>query len=1070
MTSNISRLERPTAPRPRDAVVEGKFGSALNAGWTGATSAKALPAYKAFPLTVEFWCRIAPRPLYYNFFWTANVLVANEPWESADHWAIYLTGFDPEPGAHAHGALCVRLPGMDPEIVRSSRVIADGEWHHVAMVLETDRVALFVDGEGVASEPIVRKPSGTVIPGPLTVGHAVLASGGTLDFNGQIDDLRLSSVARKIAGAPNGPLTPDAETVGLWSFDDAGDAEEFADASGHANPLRLPTESSLDEIDFRHYQAGPSPLDTEADAVALTPGAAEVPVVAAPLSLDGQWELVAGDEPNWVEAMAARVPGSVHTALHEAGVIPPPYHGRNQDVAAAWSAKTFWYRKVFPRPPRAQGDVLVFHGICNRCTIWLNGQELGRHEGMFTRVEFPVDHLLEDTNTLVVKLDPAIALEKTVSFMNAYDYGAKVPPLGIWRSTELRGRPAVEIRNPFVATRDAHGGVVDLVTELVGPESGWAGTLVGTISPETFAGTELHFKHAVASSSSASEVHLRFTVPDPHLWWPVDLGEQHLYRLELAFLPEDAGAPDLEQTTFGIRTIEMAPVNGKPRPRLYDWTFVVNGKPMFVKGANWCTPDALMDLSRARYERALSQAACQHIQMLRCWGYGLVETDEFYDLCDRKGILVMQEWPTDALSFLTQPYDLLEETVRENTLRLRNHPSLALYCAGNESSMYAMVAQGALFAPVINMMGRLNSELDGTRVFHRAEPRGGSDHDYSVFHVGQPIDDAFTAESIFNGEFGYPSYPSLESVERFLPEEEKTLWPPPADGSFAYHTPNDLESLEYFTKTLEQFTRRRTMRDLILDSQLTQAVVVRHTVERARSRWPESTGTLYFLFNDNAPAAGLATVDWYGTPKISYYLIQQSYAPLLAVTLFSRATTHGEPLELPVLLLDDADELNGISWNVAVRAYGADLSIIDEAGFSGEGSVGPVARLGELALSAEQTETAPLLTVTDVVCDGRLASRNWYFTNFQPTPGCLFALPQTNLSFTMGDGHVTIKNEGTIPAVGVNIACPSHPDSFFAHENYVWLEPDESKTIAVASSTEELVVTAWNAPSTASEV
>ena len=174
-------------------------------------------------------------------------------------------------------------------------------------------------------------------------------------------------------------------------------------------------------------------------------------------------------------------------------------------------------------------------------------------------------------------------------------------------------------------------------------------------------------------------------MPNPQLWWPVDLGKPNLYKLTLAFTTADGKTPDVKETTFGIRTIRMAPINGRPHPRRFDWTFVVNGKPMFVKGAGWCTCDAMMDFSRARYDRQLTLAASQHIQMLRAWGSGMVETDTFYDLCDRKGIMVMQEWPTAWDSHLTQPYDLLEQTVRQNLLRLRSHPSLAIFTGGNES-------------------------------------------------------------------------------------------------------------------------------------------------------------------------------------------------------------------------------------------------------------------------------------------------------------------------------------------------------------------------------------------------
>jgi beta-mannosidase len=1040
----------------KDAVVSGKFGTALNAAWTGAESAQALASYKTFPFTVEFWCKLDPSPLFYNFIWTHNTLVANEPQESADHWALYLEPLDSTgtPPTMTYGALSAYWPGMDPEVIKSSKAIADGQWHYIAMVADGRSVALYVDGKEEVSLQVCRKAGGTAIPGKLTVGKTNLAMGGTLDFNGAIDDLRLSNVARDIRGIPATALRADAHTIGLWSFDYVEGAVEFVDVSSNSNPMQVSVGESLDEIERAGYKAGPSPLDSHAHVVSLKAGAAALPAVSSTFSLDGKWQLVEGATAAAKNPMTAVVPGSVHTALYEAGVIPFPYHGRNQEIAAVWSQRTFWYQKTFPRPPAGQDRTLIFDGICNRCTVWLNGKELGQHEGMFTRVEFPIHDLLQENSVLVVKLDPAIDWKKTLVPNIFYGpFYTQIPPLGIWRSVEIRGEPSVKVRAPFIATRDAKTGLMDLVATLAGATNGWGGRLLGVISPENFSGQPYAFEYSVTSAAAEHDVHLQFNIPEPQLWWPVDIGKPNLYRLTLAFLPSNGGDPDVQQETFGIRTVQMAPLNGKPRPRMYNWTFVINGKPVFVKGTNWCTPDALMDFSRSRYERLLTMAARQHIQMLRAWGYGIVETDDFYDLCDRLGLMVMQEWPTTWNSHNEQPFKLLEETVRENTVRLRNHPSLVMYTGGNESTLP--------FGPAIDMMGRLNVELDGTRAFHRGEPRGGATHDYTE---GRGLDEAFTTQAMFYGEVGYSfSYPNYESVERLLPADEENLWPAPSDGVLAYKTRviNSSDDWNQMLRDAQYFTAGQTMERFIVGTQLAQAVGVRHILERARTRWPECTGALYFKFNEIAPTAERTTVDWYGSPKIPYYLVQDSLAPLLAVTLFPKATTHGEPLALPVFLLDDANALEGAKWEVTLRVYGADLKPIKNSRFAGSGSIKRLAKLGELTLTAEQTKTAPLLVVTDVKRNGKLAKRNYYFTNFAPIKDCLFDLPKTTVSVQRGDRQLIVRNEGKLPAVGVNASRPGHGDTFFAEENYFWLNPGEAKNLVV-STTEGVVVQGWN--------
>lgn len=1046
-----------------DAVVAGRFGTALNAAWTGAESAEALAAYKTFPFTVEFWCKLDPIPLIYNFIWTQNILVANEPRESADHWALYLEplGATGTPPSITYGSLSAYWPGMYPDTIKSSKVVADGQWHYVAMIAEGRGVRLYVDGSEVANSRLCRKAGGKVISGRLTVGKANLANGGTLDFNGAIDDLRFSNIAREIRGIPSAPLQADAQTIGLWSFDEAeGSFDEgqgvgaFTDASLNANPMLVCVAKSLDEIERLGYEAGSSPMDSQARVISLKGGAIEIPAVAQTFSLDGNWQLIEGATADGKNPIAAVVPGSVHTALDGAGVIPSPYYGRNEEIAAVWSERTFWYQKSFPRPPPGQDHTLVFDGICDRCTVWLNGRELGKHEGMFTRVEFPVHPFLKDANTLLVKLHPAIDWKKTGTAPIFYGpFYCNIPPLGIWRSVEIRGKPAVKIHAPFVATRDAKTGLMALVVKLAGAKDGWTGQLQGVISPENFSGQSYTFAHPITSIAADHDVHLQFEIPEPQLWWPVDIGKPNLYRLTLSFLPANGVDPDVQHTTFGIRTVRMAPLDGKPRPRLYNWTFVINGKPIFVKGANWCTPDVLMDFSRARYERLLTLAARQHIQMLRCWGYGIVETDEFYDLCDRLGLMVMQEWPTTWNSHTEQPLKFLEETVRGSTVRLRNHPSLVMYTGGNESTLP--------FGPAIDMMGRVNLELDGTRAFHKGEPRGGDTHDYTE---GLGIDEAFTTEGLFFGEVGFSfSYPNYESVQRFLPADEQNLWPAPPDGVLAYRTRviNSVGDWNQMRHDALYFTAGQTMERFIVGTQLAQAVGVRHILERARARWPDCTGALYFKFNEIFPTAERTAVDWYGAPKIPYYLVQDSLSPLLAVTLFPKATAYGDPLTLPVFLLDDSDALHSATWEVVVRAYGNDLKAIKVARYRGSGSIEGVSKLGEFALSDKQTKTAPLFVVTEVKRNGSLAKRNYYFTNFAPVKDCLFDLPRTTLTVRTENDHVIIKNCGRFPAVGVNVGRPGHLDTFCVEDNYFWLEPGEEQKMLV-NCTQGVTVQAWN--------
>ena len=835
---------------------------------------------------------------------------------------------------------------------------------------------------------------------------------------------------------------------------------------------------SMDEIDRASYGAGPEPMASKATMVTLRAGPADHPAGAPALALDGTWQMAeAGSDAarlagNWSDAIPAQVPGSVHAALVAAGKMPDPTVGRNQPIVAQASYKTWWFQKTFRRPEGAQGEQLVFDGVCNRCTVWLNGRKLGSHEGMFGGPVFDIDSRLQDTNTLVVRLDPIpmdngdwilnkgnnISWKKTVVFNNVYGWHySQCPSLGIWRSVRVEGAPAVRMNHPFIATRDAKTGAMDLAVALEGAAGKWSGTLAGTIQPDNFAGTPRRFSVRVKSAAARRNLHLRFRIPKPQLWWPNGMGAPNLYRLTLSFTPDGGGQADTQAFTFGIRTITMAPLPGGPTPEKYNWTFVVNGQPMFVKGTGWCTMDPLMDFRRERYDRFLSLARDQHCQMIRAWGSGMPETDDFYDLCDRYGIMVMQEWPTAWNSHETQPYEMLEETVRLNTLRIRNRASLAIYTGGNESNLP--------FGKAIDMMGRLCIELDGTREFHRGEPWGGSKHNYNSYWGRQPLDEHLREEADFFGEYGLACFPVYESVQRYLPDNEKALWPPPADGAFAFHTPifNTTQCLSRIAQFANTFAPKDgTMEQFVIGSQMAQVVCLRHQYDRARSRWPQCTGSLYYKMNDNFPAASWATADWYGAPKMGHYFMQQTLTPLHACMPFTTVHNAGMWFNQPVFLLDDANRLKGRTWQVTVRACDGTLREIKRTAFKGRGSIKSPLTVGRFELDTTQTDTTPLLFVSEVHVDGQLADRTFYWINHELDKGCLFRLPRTRVALTVEDGAAVVTNTGALPAVGVHVDRPGHLDTFTASDNYFWLDAGETRTVRV-NSTAGLAAAAWNA-------
>lgn len=802
-------------------------------------------------------------------------------------------------------------------------------------------------------------------------------------------------------------------------------------------------------------------------AIAYTPGS---------LLLDGDWQMAEGGQMQlrlntaWSDAVNARVPGSVHAALIEDGIIPDPYIGQNDSIAQQQSYKTWWFRKDFTLDEVPTLPLLSFGGVANKCTVWLNGKMLGSHEGMFGGPEFIPGNLKKGVNTLIVKLDsiPGSYNSKSpyeidhswqstvvVNCVYGWHY-AKIPSLGIWRSVKLQRRTPVEIANPFVVTRDVTGKM-RLVLDALSLSAPIDGTIYMQVSPKNFEGSSQIFSYNLKSSLPKDSLALDFTISNPRLWWPNDKGAQPLYTARIFFVPTTGGYSSLLTTTFGIRTIEMRPLPAGAQPDKYNWTFVVNGKPMFIKGTGWCTMDPLLDFNRNRYERFLSIAKLQHVQMIRAWGGGMPETDDFYDLCDQYGILVMQEWPTAWDTHNSQPFDVLQETVRLNTLRIRNHPSLAMYGGGNESAHPTGKA--------IDMMGKLSIELDGTRAFHRGEPCGGSQHNYNCWWDYLPLNHNLNMTASFWGEFGIASLPVMETVSKYL-GDEKDVWLPKPKGNFIHHTPvfGQADEWNRLVQYSGYFMPKDSLPSFLLGSQLAQVEGVRHTLERARTLWPATSGALYYKMNDVFPAVSWSCVDFFGAIKPMHYFAQRSFSPLAAVMLFDKTNYYRHCADIPVFVLDDNNELAAKRFSVKVTSYDEDWNVIASKTFSRSKGDGPstVVRLGDYKLSEKQTNSRIIFHTIDILDSaGNSIFRNFYFSNYEIKPGSITAMPKTSVRMARVGRAVTLTNVGSVPAVGVSLEAPGYMNRLIVSENFIWLNPGESKTLTV-NIDKPIMLKGWN--------
>jgi beta-galactosidase/beta-glucuronidase len=840
-----------------------------------------------------------------------------------------------------------------------------------------------------------------------------------------------------------------------------------------------------------------------------------------------------------------QVPTTVQKALAELGLLGDPMwntntideleaHGEPKE-RPLWFRRTrverndWWFAKTFEAPASWQGKRLTlrFDGIDYSGTVFFNGVSLGHHQGMFGGPDLDVSGLVrfDAPNELVVRIDQAPEtwnglLKGSPGF--GWHYGHMIS-MGIWRDVWLRAEPDVAVVDPYVVTTAIGDGEARLSIEytLDSRLAERAAVVVeGGIRRKGVDAEALRFRSEVDVSYGRNRFRAEVTLPEPALWWPSGYGEQALYRLTLAIVGTDVGdgaRETIDATTadFGVRTIEMRPFPDAAPDADYRWQFVVNGVPMFIKGANWCWPDPMLEQNEALYDRLLELARRGHVQMLRAWGGGLVEGDAFYRLCDEKGIMVYQEFPLCWGPIDSPHTDLgvIDRQVTRSVKRLRNRPSLVMWGGGNENGPHSGADEG-LF-----LVGRRCRGFDPSRPYHRTDPWGGSVHNWNVYHFGEGMDAATLAmPSVMYGEYGIPSMPNRSSCARYVPEEALESWPPTEEsrGLLAH-------SHQFGLKDVIKVMRYgvygpiRTWDDYIAYSQTAQGETLRFTAEIQRAGANRTkAGFWYYKFTDLFPGHSWGIVDYYGTPKLSYYRAMQTCRPRTAFATYGKMNdwAPGETFEARIHAANETMEgLDGAS--VVATLYGSDLNALWTERFEGLSlAANAVVEVGRAVVRLPENAglLRPfLLAVALRAANGSLVADQWYWFNAQSKtealltferahtgnaeneyPGAqaveafeLYAnapdapmrnLPEARLEATLvgaagaSAGAVRVRNVGAVPAV--RVALEGFPDDWdcYLSDNDFGLNPGEERTIGFeAGSGRDLsgmTVGAWNAPRT----
>lgn len=612
----------------------------------------------------------------------------------------------------------------------------------------------------------------------------------------------------------------------------------------------------------------------------------------------------------WEEFLPASVPGSVYHDLMQNGKMDDPFWRDNFPKALKRMDHDYEYKTEFAADKallKSDAVLLRFEGIDTVADIFLNGEKLGRTENMHRTFEFEVKDLLkEEGNELRVLLHSPTRFikeeykhnvadgseEAMVGFANlrkthcmfGWDWGPRLPDAGLWRPVKLLGIEKARVDSVYVTQKHEDGKVTlhfDVDADVYDREA-----LMGY----TVLITDPDGKETLCKGSPEEIV-----IERPQLWWPNGFGAQPLYTVEVRLY---AGGKQVDawKKRIGLRTLTM-----HIEKDAYGESFAheVNGVQVFAMGADYIPEDSIFPrINEARTRELLRQCKEAHFNTIRVWGGGYYPDDWFYDACDEMGLMVWQDFLfACAVYNLTDEFeDNIRAEFADNIKRLRHHASLALWCGNNEMEMF--VERGLWVKTPIQksdyvkmyeyILPKVLKELDPQTFYWPASPSSGGGFDdpngfdrgdvhyWDVWHGNVPFTDYRRYYFRYLSEFGFQSFPSVETVKTFaLPEDCN-----PFSYVMEKHQRNNAANGKIMNYLYQTYLYPTSFDAFVYASQLLQADAIRYGVEHFRRNRGRCMGAVYWQLNDCWPVISWASIDYCGRWKALHYAAKRFFRPL----------------------------------------------------------------------------------------------------------------------------------------------------------------------------------------------
>lgn len=628
------------------------------------------------------------------------------------------------------------------------------------------------------------------------------------------------------------------------------------------------------------------------------------------LSLEN-WNFKNSKDQQW---LPAKVPGTVHQDLMNQQIIPDPYLDENEKKVQ-WVENENWdYQTTFTvskdELKNNQAD-LVLEGLDTFAEVFVNGKSILKADNMFRAWEVPVKtYLKEGQNTLQIKFKSSVEEGKKLAakypfetpesprsfvrkaqYQFGWDWGPRLVTAGIWKKPYLKfwNQAKVDFIQVEQKTLTANQSDLSFNMEVeVLTEGNYQVDVNGT-------------QQQVSLHKGKNQLKIPYTVQQPKLWQPNGWGEAHLYTFKVKLIKDDKTIAQ-QEITHGFRTVELVQEKEKDGKSFY---FKVNGKPLYAKGSNWIPGDSFLPrMTKEKYHQLIQDAKAAHMNMIRVWGGGAYEDEEFYKACDENGILVWQDFMF-AGSFYPADEAFqhnVKEEVKYQVRRLQNHPSIALWCGNNEideaivnwgyQKVFKYTQENSdqvwrdyrkIFEELIP--NTLNEILPKNANFywptspsigwgHKESLTQGDSHYWGIWHGGFPFEIFNEKVGRFMSEYGFQGMPTLSTVKAmFSGKPELSL----SNSTIKAHQKHGRgwavidEYMKRDYKIPSDFVQYNYV------SQLLQARGMQIGIEAHRRNTPYNMGTLIWQLNDCWPVTSWSGVDYLGNWKAMQYQTKRSF-------------------------------------------------------------------------------------------------------------------------------------------------------------------------------------------------